>query len=449
MLLSSYVNSFKNLKILVIGDIMLDTFTYGEVSRISPEAPVPVFNLKKSSDMLGGAGNVVANLASLGINTSFIGVVGNDESGKKIANLLKNINVTFHLIKLKNFPSIVKKRIIAGNTHLIRIDTEEKWTTPQEILPRIKNIVKKAVANSDIVLLSDYAKGTLTKDTAQLLIKECLKQNKKIFIDPKGNDYSKYFGAFLVKPNLKEFMEASGMQIQKTDKDLEQKILKGAKYIFDKYQIKNLLITLSELGMAYISAEHPDIIRRIPTEAKEVYDVSGAGDTCLATLAASFGVGASPIEAMKLANKAAGIVVGKVGTACVSAKELENSLSNSRIYSVPKTKILSIDNVVALANIFNKEEKKVILVKGIFDSFELYTLSQLKKAKSNNDILIVGIYSDEFLKNTKTHSFQDEKTRTVIVCSLEIVDYVVLLSNSSEESMILDLFDNYFEMSNA
>lgn len=432
-LLSSYIRNFKNLRILVIGDVMLDRFVYGKVERISPEAPVPVFNFKKSTDMPGGAGNVVANLAALGAKTGFIGVVGQDDNGRKISALLGGLGACHHLIRLKNFPTIVKTRLIADNTHLLRVDCEEKWFTPDDVLPTVQSIIEKAVKTADLILLSDYAKGVLSKQTTQLIIARCRKEGKKVLVDPKGSDWSKYEGATLVKPNLKEFKEACGIPFNPSDADFKEQLSKGAKIIFNRDKIESLLITLSEHGMAYIHSSDPDEVYHIPTNAKDVFDVSGAGDTALATLGAAFGAGASPKEAMKLANTASGIVVGKVGTACVKANELESALSERNPAAVPKSKIVSLEQAAEIAEELKRNGKKTGFTNGCFDLLHLGHLRSFENAKKECDVLFVGINSDAGVKRHKGDSrpIQDEKTRALLVASLETVDYVIVFDDDT------------------
>lgn len=204
------INRFPSVRVLVIGDIMLDTFVYGDVERISPEAPVPVLKFHHKLEMLGGAGNVVANLAALGCKTTFIGIVGKDDNGKKISSLLKEAKANCHLLKLKNYPTIVKTRFVAKSSHLFRMDNEEVLPVISALLPRIRKILSRAIKSADIVLISDYNKGLLTPETTPMIIEICRELDKNVIIDPKGNNYAKYSGATLVKPNLKEFSEAVG-----------------------------------------------------------------------------------------------------------------------------------------------------------------------------------------------------------------------------------------------
>src|SRR5574344_83910 len=433
-------DKISNISILCIGDIMLDKFVYGKVSRISPEAPVPVFQYKSTKEMLGGCGNVVANLATLGCKTKFIGIVGNDLGGRKISSLLPSVNSHSHVLKLDNYSTIIKTRFIAGNNHILRVDNEKELPIIKELLPKYKSILEKAVKNVDIVLLSDYKKGLFTKETTPMIIDICKKYNKKVIVDPKGNEFSKYNGVDFVKPNLKEFREATGMEIKVSDINFEDEILKGAKKIFD-LGIKNILLTLSEHGMIYISSQNPQKIVKLPTQAKEVFDVSGAGDTTIAVFTLAFALGLSTLDAMKWANSAAGIVVGKVGTACVTKKELDNILNPQKH---EQKKILSSLEAKNVADLLKSQNKIVGFTNGCFDILHLGHINSFKEAKKYCDCLIVGINTDASVKRLKGSSrpWQDEKTRSEIVASLDAVDYVVLFDDDTALPLIQTIKPN-------
>ena len=438
-LLKTYIEKFKQVRILVIGDIMLDRFIYGNVERISPEAPVPVFKYKSEKEMLGGAGNVVANLAKMGCMVKFIGIIGRDESGEKIAKQLKEIGAHVHLLKLENYQTIVKTRLIAGNNHLTRVDQEEILPVIEGLLPRYQRILNQAVKNADIVLVSDYNKGLLTSVTTPMIIQTCHNYHKKVIVDPKGADYSKYIGATLIKPNLKEFSQATGCQYNPTSADFQQQIQQKAKDLFQKYHIEHLIITLSEYGMIHVDAAN-DLLQ-IPTEAKEVYDVSGAGDTSLATIGAALGAGAPVKEAMKLANLAAGIAVGKLGTATVSAKELENALSIHQ--SAPdgwqqKRKIITLEQAEEIVKAARENHQTIGFTNGCFDCCHLGHLHSLMEAKKLCDVLIVGVNSDESVRGNKgpLRPIQDEKTRAMLLASLVFVDYVIVFDDKTPMEIV-------------
>lgn len=311
----------KRVKVLCIGDIMLDNFVYGNVDRISPEAPVPVLKYEKTDTMLGGAGNVVANLLSLGCETTFFGLVGNDLNSKRIEDLLKQAGAKVHLLKIEGMPTIIKTRYIAGKQHILRLDVEEKFMVNVDLIKRSEKIFERLIQNNDAVVLSDYNKGVFSYEATQMLIKLCNKHNKFVLIDPKGSDYSKYAGASLVKPNLKEFKEASGsFDLNPTDLNFYNALQIEAKKLQEKFLIKNLAITLSEHGIA-LCPKCKSIIH-FTTCAREVCDVSGAGDTTIATMATCVAHGYSLEKSIEVANKAAGIVVSKLGTSVIKQNEL-------------------------------------------------------------------------------------------------------------------------------
>ena len=412
-LLTTYIEKFQDIRVLVIGDIMLDRFMYGKVERISPEAPVPVFKFHHEKKMLGGAGNVAANLTSLGVHCDFIGIIGKDEAGRSLSGLLSAVNVHSHLLRLADYPTIVKTRLIAGANHLTH-----------------------AVKKADIVLISDYNKGLLTPVTTQMIIDICRQFGKQTIIDPKGTDYSKYIGATLVKPNLKEFSEATGCLYNPLAADFHEQITAGAKILFDKFYIKNLLVTLSEYGMVYIPADNPDELMQIPTEAKEVFDVSGAGDTALATLGACLGAGVPIKDAMKLANTASGIAIGKLGTATVTADELKMALSQRAMPDdgwSQKKKIITLEQAKSIVKHLRDQGKRVGFTNGCFDCCHLGHLNSFMQAKKLCDVLIAAVNSDASVKRYKGPSrpIQDEKTRALLLASLEMIDYVIVFEEDS------------------
>ncbi|MFQ6778242.1 MAG: D-glycero-beta-D-manno-heptose-7-phosphate kinase [Alphaproteobacteria bacterium] len=434
-LISSYINKFKDVHILCVGDIMLDEFVYGSVKRISPEAPVPVFCPNKKKKMLGGAGNVAANLCSLGGKTTFIGVVGTDNQGKLINDKLCDLGATAHLIELSDWPTIIKTRLISGSTHLLRSDREEKLNMSDTDYDKLINVFTEEVKKADVVLLSDYNKGVLNEKTTPEIIKICNKFGKPVIVDPKGTHYEKYCGATLVKPNLKEFSEATGMNFEPTSADFHKKVSQGAKKLFQEHKIKNLIVTLSENGMLFVSAENPDDILQIPTVAKEVYDVSGAGDTSMATLGVAIGADMPIKDAMKLANNASGIVVGKIGTATVSITELMESVSENDSGDdwQQKRKIITLAKAKQIADNLREQGKVIGFTNGCYDCCHLGHLYSFVQAKKNCDVLFIGMNSDASVKRNKgpERPIQDEKTRAFLLASLEMVDYVIVFDDET------------------
>ncbi len=302
-----------NARVLVVGDVMLDRYWFGEVSRISPEAPVPIVHVKKTEERPGGAANVARNIASLGGKATLLSVVGDDEAGRVLTDLLAKENVTTHFHKDASLPTTVKLRVIGRQQQLMRIDFE---TPPsREVLEDKLDDFESMVDAHDIVILSDYGKGGLTHVTK--MIDAAKRHGKRIMIDPKGDDYSKYRGATLLTPNRGEFREVMGRW--RDEADLETRAAK----LRDDLSLDALLVTRSEEGMSLFTASGA---MHEPTQAREVFDVSGAGDTVIGTVGLMLAAGMDMTAAVKIANRAAGVVVGKLGTATVSRAELAAAL---------------------------------------------------------------------------------------------------------------------------
>ncbi len=441
-MLSNIIDLFPSIHVLCIGDVMLDHFLYGSVERISPEAPVPVFNFKHEKKMLGGAGNVVANLHSLGCTADIMCFIGNDPAGYDVKQLLNDVCDHPVAIEVDGYPTIEKTRIIAGNNHLLRIDTEKKFTDVGGAEQRFCESLEERIQMADIVLLSDYAKGLLSEQRCRAIIELCKKLGKKVLVDPKGDNYEKYRGATLIKPNLKEFTQASGISCTPDSPDFTDRFRAGALSLFENHGFDNLLVTLSEHGMAFISSSAPEEVFRIPTEAREVFDVSGAGDTSLATFGAALAAGASIREAMKLANIASGIAVGKLGTSQVSAAEIGKAIVSlgegaSAVWR-QRSKILSLKDAADAADKFRRSGKTIGFTNGCFDLLHQGHLYSLMEAKKECDILMVGVNSDSSVKRLKgsERPVQDEDTRTLLLASLEFVDHVILFDDDTAVPLV-------------
>lgn len=301
---------FAQTRLLVVGDVMLDRYWFGDSDRISPEAPVPVVQVSKVDERLGGAANVARNVAALGANTTLLGVVGEDEAGSRIGELLQQSGVNSQLEIDPQVPTTVKLRVIARQQQLIRLDFEESpsQTALEQKLARFE----KAVTANDVVVLSDYGKGALSQVAA--MIAYARSQNKMVLVDPKGEDYAKYQGATVITPNRSELRQVVGRW--SSEADLTQR----AQDLRSSLGIKALLLTRSEEGMSLFTDEGVSHVR---AQAREVFDVSGAGDTVIATLAVALAAQWPLDRAMALANRAGGIVVGKLGTATVTSEELQ------------------------------------------------------------------------------------------------------------------------------
>jgi D-glycero-beta-D-manno-heptose-7-phosphate kinase len=302
-------STVKSSRILVVGDVMLDRYWFGEVSRISPEAPVPIVRVERCEERLGGAANVARNASALGAQTALLGVVGKDEAGNAVERMLADMNIRGHLNRDSLISTIIKLRIIGRQQQLLRADFEE---APSDTVLRDKLTQFNALApQHDVIVLSDYAKGSLVNVASMIGTAKSL--GKKILVDPKGDDFSRYAGASILTPNKAELRRIVGAW--KTEEDLAAR----AQKLRTDLELEALLLTRSEEGMTLYSEQE---VEHFPAQAREVYDVSGAGDTVIATLAVMLGAGMSLTQAVALANRAGGIVVGKLGTATVTAEEL-------------------------------------------------------------------------------------------------------------------------------
>lgn len=404
-------------EILVIGDIMLDEYQFGETNRISPEAPVPVINIKKYFFGLGGAGNVLNNLISLNIKCSILTSIGEDSAGSKIKELIEEINPNNNfIIKSKKIKTIKKLRIISQSQQIIRVDYEEKIDKifSKKIIQKYMEFI--SCHNPRIIILSDYNKGILTKENIRRISKYCIKNGIKLFIDPKEMDISSYSNCYLLKPNQKEFKNLFGFEF--TDKYNKNNLINLLKI----NSISNLLITLGKRGMVYFSDDGNEI--KIPSETKEVYDVTGAGDTVISILAANYLNGLDIRSSISISNKAVALTLDKMGASSLTAKEylkLIEPYSNSKD-SVKK--IIKTNNVKQNQSI---KKQKIVFTNGCFDVIHYGHIKYLEKAKNLGDLLIVGINTDASVISLKGKSrpINNLLARVEILKSLKMVDKVI------------------------
>lgn len=309
-------------RILVIGDLMLDHYIIGHASRLSPEAPVPIVNVKKENKIIGGAANVASNLIDLGAKVSLAGITGNDSFGAEIKSILKTKNIDTQLIlKDGSRTTTVKTRVIASNHQIVRVDHEDTHAIDQQMEADFFTSLYPQLESSDIIILSDYNKGLLTKSLCLKIIEGCHQLQKKVIVDPKGLDYTKYKGSFIIKPNRKELAEAAKTETIQNQEEL----VKAAEVIFSTTDSTYLIVTLSEGGIAIITPESCEIL---PVRATEVYDVTGAGDTVIATLSYCIALGFSIEEACHVANYAASIVIKHIGSATTTVAEIIAAIKN-------------------------------------------------------------------------------------------------------------------------
>jgi len=430
-MVTNFMIKLQNLKpkILVIGDLMVDHYLWGSCERISPEAPVQVINVDSETSVLGGAGNVIKNLSSLEAEVDVISVIGECDTSKELKDLLLEIDVgTNYLITQKNRVTSKKSRIIASQQQVVRYDHESSDEINKKSEIAILDIFMKIVNNYDVILLSDYGKGVLTFKLTQSLISIANKNEKKILVDPKGLNYLKYKGAYLLTPNKKEASEATNIAI-KDNESLTKAMLSLKK----QCNLEISLITLSEEGVAIFDNE----LRIHPTVAREVFDVTGAGDTVLASLGYALACNKSIDEAIKFANLASGIVVGKVGAATTTINEIieyESSLNKSSSDSHIKT----WDEISTITSELKNKGKKIIFTNGCFDILHIGHVKYLEKAKTFGDILIVGLNSDKSVERLKgkNRPINPQVDRSYILASLEVVDYVVIFNKDSPLDLI-------------
>jgi D-beta-D-heptose 7-phosphate kinase / D-beta-D-heptose 1-phosphate adenosyltransferase len=431
------MNNLKNIapKILVVGDLMIDYYLWGTSNRISPEAPVQIIDINNESKTLGGAGNVVNNLQSLGAKVDVISVIGDCKISDEIKELVNSIDVnTNYLIQENGRISSKKTRIISSQQQVIRYDIESTDEISLESEKSINSILKKIITDFDIVLLSDYGKGVLTKQLTQSLISISNKHGIKVLVDPKGHDYSKYNGAFLLTPNKKEASEATKISIE-DDESLE----KAIKKLKSQVGLDVSLITLSEEGIAV----YDNRLKIYPTVSREVFDVTGAGDTIIAALGFALAGNLDINESVRIANIAAGIVVGKVGSATTSIDEIIEYESSIKSLS-SNIKIKNLQEISIIAEKLKSKRKKIVFTNGCFDLLHSGHIKYLEEAKSFGDILILGLNSDKSIKILKGENrpINNEIDRAQIIAALESVDYVIVFDEEDPYELIKEIKPN-------
>lgn len=435
--LASPVEKFSKLRLLCVGDMMLDTFVYGKASRLSPEAPVPVLLKQREISMPGGAGNVVANLRSLSCHTAFAGVVGQDANGDYLRDCMARQGADCSmLLSLPGYPTSVKTRYVTGSQHMLRVDCEEKLCLPEAELQQLLSRIEASLPDTDMVLLSDYGKGLFDERFTPAIIAMSRQAGVPVIVDPKTTDYTIYRGATLVKPNRKEFEGVTGQSFDPKAPDFAETAVAAGRAVCRRYGVENLLVTLSEHGMLYIPGNEQEKYTWIPTEAQEVYDVSGAGDTSLAALGASMATGVSMKHAMKIANVAAGIVVGKFGTACVTCEELKRKLEHK-----DHADVLTADEAASLIAELRSQGKTIGFTNGCFDILHPGHLSSFERARDLCDVLFVGLNSDDSVRRLKgpTRPVNNQAARSAMVAALKAVNYVVIFEEDTALPLITKL----------
>ena len=408
-------------QILCVGDIMLDKYIYGNVSRISPEAPVPVFHLQSTFEMLGGLGNVVSNLSGFLGKPIVVGAIGADEGGNRIKEMMNSHHKSFLVTSPK---TSVKTRYVSNGQQLLRVDDEVICSLTPEQIEHIGTFIKEVAPSTKAIILSDYDKGVLTPELCHRVIEIAKIHSLPVLVDPKGTDYTKYTGATFLTPNLKEFTKSCGQDILSS-----QCLVQNARRLIDQYQLQGIIITQGPEGMTFVTKEE-DL--HIKATTKEVFDVPGAGDTVIATLAIAIAKGVDPKSACILANAAAGVVVSKAGTATVSLEELQQALSLDPIHSYEE-KIIPLSSLEAVVQTWRHQNLKVGFTNGCYDLLHKGHLRCLREAKYQCDRLIVAVNTDYSVKRLKgfKRPIQTQEVRSLVLAALELVDAVILFDQET------------------
>jgi len=421
------LDRFAELRVLVSGDFMMDEYIMGNVRRISPEAPVPVVEVEQRERRLGGAGNVICNLVSLGAGVRALSCLGEDEAGRALINGMKKMKVdTRFLLPLPGRKTSLKTRIISKGQQFLRYDEELVKEAPEALADYVRAHMDDLFEGIDVVILSDYGKGNLSPAISRLLIDEASDRRIPVVVDPKGKDYGKYAGATVCTPNMQEFILASGALDHPNEEELHRLGLDMCKKLGFPY----LLVTRSEQGMTLLCQETGEK-KDFPAIKKEVVDVTGAGDTVIAVFSLAMAAGCTPEDCCRLANRAASVVISKFGAAVVMPEELRGQTETGR-------KILTQEEAALIARQLRKQGRTMVFTNGCFDLIHAGHITSLEQAKSHGDVLIVGLNSDESVRRLKGagRPVIGEENRARLLGALAMVDYVVLFDEDTPEQLI-------------
>ena len=426
--LAQAVRRLARTSVMVIGDVMLDRYVYGTVERISPEAPIPILTVEREVAMPGGAGNVVRNLTALGAAVAFISVVGDDQAGSDLTGLIGGQpGVEPWLLVQGGRDTTVKTRFVSQGQQLLRSDREETAPINAKLAERMLRIAGDTLAATSVAVLSDYRKGVLAGDVPAQLIAAAHQTGRKVIVDPKGPDYARYAGADVVTPNRRELGEATGMPV-----DTEAGIVAAATALRDAHGFGAVLVTRAEDGMTLVG---PDGAQHFPAEAAEVFDVSGAGDTVVATLAAGLAAGLDLKVAVRLANIAAGVVVAKVGTAVAREADLLGVLTPQ---GGALRKIVTREVAAEQLERWRRKGWRTGFTNGCFDLLHPGHVHLLEQARGQCDRLVVGLNSDASVRRLKGNSrpVQPEAARAAVLASLAAVDLVCIFDEDTPEQTL-------------
>ncbi|WP_025821088.1 bifunctional D-glycero-beta-D-manno-heptose-7-phosphate kinase/D-glycero-beta-D-manno-heptose 1-phosphate adenylyltransferase HldE [Shewanella marina] len=419
--------AFEKARVLVVGDVMLDRYWVGPTGRISPEAPVPVVNIDQIEDRPGGAANVALNIATLGGQVKLAGLVGEDDNANALTQGIEALGVVPQWQRVADKPTITKLRVLSRHQQLIRLDFEQPFalSDSQALLTQSEPLLQ----DCDVVILSDYAKGALAQP--QAFIAKANANGVKVLVDPKGSDFSRYHGAYLITPNMSEFEAVVGKVTSEAD------LVAKARQLLVEHQLHAMLVTRSEKGMTLVVQDQPEL--HIPTVAREVYDVTGAGDTVISALATAIAAGAELPQACAIANTAAGIVVGKLGTSTVSRVELINSLAVTD--GETGFGVMNEDQLAYALEQAKLRGERVVMTNGCFDILHAGHVSYLKQAREQGDRLIVAVNDDASVRRLKGDGrpVNSVDRRMAVLAGLASVDWVVPFAEDTPQRVIARL----------
>ncbi len=423
----------KRPKILVAGDLILDEYLWGGVTRISPEAPVPVLETRSENLSLGGAANVAHNLVALGCEVYLVGAIGQDEKGDKLLSLIEENNIhSGGIFRFVHRPTTSKMRIIAHNQQILRIDKEDNRPITEETEKKILDFISKTVPDMDGVICSDYQKGILTEKVLKHLLQRARSSKKQVIVDPKSADFSLYKGATVLTPNQAEVERSVPIKVNSKE-DLER----AAQYLLTLTKAEALLVTRGKDGMILYGSKGKPV--EIPTVAREVFDVTGAGDTVVSVFGMALFVGFDFRDSAWLSNMAGSIVVGKVGTAVVTLNEINDYLQEEMLRTSQTT--LKLEDLKKRVSLAKSTGKSVVFTNGCFDLIHGGHIEFLQKAKTKGDILIVGLNSDASVRSLKGKGrpIKSESERANILSALRYVDYITVFDEATPESLIREI----------
>jgi D-beta-D-heptose 7-phosphate kinase/D-beta-D-heptose 1-phosphate adenosyltransferase len=428
--LVNWIEQLGNGRVLVLGDLMFDRFVYGEVSRISPEGPVPVLKSIEMKSMLGGAGNVVRNLLALGAKASFVSLTGADSEGMQLQDMVSDLGLLDStLIVESERRTTVKTRFIAGQQQLLRVDSESVFPLEEVSHRKAVEAFCNFIHSSNVVILSDYGKGFLSPNLLRSVIEICIEQGKPVLVDPKGTDYSIYRNASVLTPNLKELGEATRLPVVS-----DHEVISAARRLIESCQLQAVLATRSQDGMTLV--ESSGRASHLKAKAQEVFDVTGAGDTVIATLAAGLAAGAPLPAAAELANIAAGIVVAKVGTAVPYPADMIHAVRRQEL-SAAESKVLDVRAAIDRIELWRRKGYKIGFINGFFELLHAGHLRLLSQASRSCDRLVVGIHCDSSVIRIKGEQpVLNESARSSILASLEDVDIVVIFHEDTPNQLL-------------